>query len=238
TEDRGVDDAGDELVADGHADRDAEQRQPGGEVAGAVDRIDVEAHHRLRGGARGGRLGGALPALLADDPCGGQQAPQLGDDDVLAGAVVLGDDVVAGGLVLAGEAVAVQASQVLGGAVRGGERDVEQVRGRGHGGRGGRRRGVHPRQASPPWSDASAVHTARTGPALPGHRSQPSRCRRYGVISTPSGSAASRTARKSSKRGYSRDSSRAPSQCILPQWGRAPNASRERCTSSRYGPGS
>src|SRR5699024_3801395 len=170
-EDRGVDDPGDELVVDGHADRDAEQRQPGGEVAGAVDRVDVEAHHRLRGGAcgaRGGRLGGTLPALLADDAGGGQQAAQLADDDVLAGTVVLGDDVVARGLVLAGQAVAVQAAQVLGGRVCGGEGDLQQVRGRGDGGgRGAGRSGVHRCQASPPWSAAGAVHTARTGRALP-----------------------------------------------------------------------
>src|SRR5699024_6328502 len=81
---------------------------------------------------------------------GGQQAAQLGDDDLLAGAVVLGDDVVVGGLVLTGEAVAVEAPEVLRRRVGGGQGDVQQVRGGGHGGgRGTGRRGVHPRQASP-----------------------------------------------------------------------------------------
>src|SRR5699024_5752596 len=109
--------------------------------------IDVEAHHRFAVAAPGGGfLGGAFPALLADDARGGQQAAQLGDDDLLAGAVVLGDDVVVGGLVLTGEAVAVEAPEVLRRRVGGGQ----QVRGGGHGGgRGTGRRGVHPRQASP-----------------------------------------------------------------------------------------
>src|SRR5699024_1426269 len=145
-QDGSVDHAGDQLVVDGDPDRDAEQRQPGGEVAGAVDGVDVEAHHRIAvGGPGGGLLGGPLPALLADDARGGQQAAQLGDDDLLAGAVVLGDDVVVGGLVLTGEAVAVEAPEVLRRRVGGGQGDVQQVRGGGHGGgRGTGRRGVHP----------------------------------------------------------------------------------------------
>src|SRR5699024_12838741 len=83
----------------------------------------------------GWALCGTLSTLFADDAAGGQQAAQLGDDDLLALAIVLGDDVMAGGLVLAGQVIAVQGAQVVGGTVGGRQSDIEQF------GRGGDRGG-------------------------------------------------------------------------------------------------